>query len=138
MQFGVPCERTWDVLSEPREYGFWVTGAHGVHDAEGDWPQEGATFSHTQGFPPLTISDTTSVVRMERGRLLELEARVRPFLVAHIVLVVEPDGDGCRVRMDEWVTGGLLAPLAKLPGAGTLIRARSAESLRRLRRSAES
>jgi hypothetical protein len=139
MHFDASRERTWEVLSEPREYGFWVTGAHGVHEAEGDWPAPGATFAHTQGVPPLVISDTTSVVASDPPRMLELEARVRPLLIAHVRLVLEPNGgSGCLVRMDEWVTGGLLAPFAKLPGADTLVRARNVESLRRLRRSAES
>ena len=138
MHFDVPPERAWEVLSEPREYGFWVTGARGVHDADPDWPATGATFHHSQGVKPLVIHDTTSVVRSEPPRLLELEARVRPLLIAHVLLTIEPDGDGSRVTMEEWSTGGLLAPLMRLPGAGTLIRARNVESLRRLRKTAES
>jgi hypothetical protein len=135
--FDAPPERTWEVLSEPREYGFWVTGARGVHEADSNWPASGASFRHTQGISPLVITDTTSVLRSEPPRLLELEARVRPLLVARVLLTIEPDGDGSRVTMDERSTGGLLAPLMRLPGAGALIRARNKESLRRLRRSAE-
>ena len=55
-----------------------------------------------------------------------------------MLLTIEPEGDGSRVTLDEWSTGGLLAPLMRLPGAGTLIRARNKESLRRLRERAES
>jgi uncharacterized protein YndB with AHSA1/START domain len=138
MHFDAPPEKAWEVLSEPREYGFWVTGAHGVHEADENWPATGATFSHTQGIPPLVINDTTSVVRSEPPRLLELEARVRPLLIAHVLVTVEPEAGGSRVTMDEWSTGGWLAPLTRLPGAGALIRARNKESLRRLRRRAES
>jgi uncharacterized protein YndB with AHSA1/START domain len=138
MHFDASPERAWEVLSEPRAFGFWVTGAHGVHDSDSNWPAVGATFHHSQGIPPLVISDTTAVVRAEPPHLLELEARVRPLLVARVLLTVEPDGDKSRVTMDESSTGGLIAPLMRLPGAGTLIRARNKESLRRLRRIAES
>jgi uncharacterized protein YndB with AHSA1/START domain len=137
MHFDDPPERTWEVLSEPRAYGFWVTGAHGVHEADPDWPAVGATFRHTQGIPPLVISDTTSVLRSDPPRRIELEARVRPLLIARVTVAIEPEGDGSRVVMEEQATGGLLAPLMRLPGAGALIRARNTESLRRLRKMAK-
>lgn len=138
MHFDAPPERVWEALSEPRAYGFWVTGAHGVHDAESNWPDRGATFRHTQGVPPLVISDTTTVMRSEPPRRLELEARVRPLLVARVEVTIEPEGEGSRVTMDEEATGGVLAPLMRLPGAGALIQLRNKESLRRLRQIAES
>ena len=71
MHFDHPPERTWEVLSEPRAYGFWVTGAHGVHASDPpSWPAAaaGATFRHTQigrSAPPPPISDTTTVLRSE-------------------------------------------------------------------------
>jgi uncharacterized protein YndB with AHSA1/START domain len=135
--FDAPPERTWEALSEPRAYGFWVTGAHGVHESDSNWPDQGATFQHTQGVPPLVISDTTSVLRSEPPRYLELEARVRPLLIARVTVTIEPEAGGCQVTMEEQATGGLLAPLMRLPGAGTLIRARNTESLRRLRKMAQ-
>jgi uncharacterized protein YndB with AHSA1/START domain len=138
MHFDAPPERTWEVLSEPREYGFWVTGARGVHEADPNWPEPGATFRHTQGIAPLVITDTTSVLASDPPRRIELEARVRPLLIARVVVAVEPEGDGSLVTMEELATGGLLAPLMRLPGAGTLIRARNKESLRRMRKVAES
>jgi uncharacterized protein YndB with AHSA1/START domain len=136
--FDTPPQRTWEVLSEARAYGFWVTGAHGVHEADSHWPAVGATFRHTQGIPPLVIADTTTVLRSDPPRRLELEARVRPLLIARVVVTIEPEGDGSRVEMEELATGGVLAPLMRLPGAGTLIRARNKESLRRLRKMADS
>jgi hypothetical protein len=138
MHFDAPPERAWEVLSEPREYGFWVTGARGVHEADPNWPAPGATFRHSQGVAPLVITDTTSVLRSDPPRRLELEARVRPLLIARVIVAIEPEGDGSRVTMEELATGGLLAPLMRLPGAGALIRARNKESLRRMRKVAES
>jgi uncharacterized protein YndB with AHSA1/START domain len=138
LHFDTSPERTWEALSEPRAYGFWVTGAHGVHDSDGRWPEPGATFSHSQGLPPLVISDTTTVLEADPPRRLVLEARVRPLLVAHVELIIEPEDGGSRVTMEEQSVGGLLAPLMRLPGVGTLIRARNLESLRRLRKLAQS
>src|SRR5689334_23319804 len=111
MHFDVPPERTWEVLSAPREYGFWVTGARDVHEADGNWPEAGATFRHTQGVRPLVITDTTSVLRSDPPRRIELEARVRPLLIARVTVGVEPEGGGSHVTMEERATGGLLAPL---------------------------
>jgi uncharacterized protein YndB with AHSA1/START domain len=138
MHFDASPERIWEALSEPRAYGFWVTGAHGVHESTGDWPGAGATFRHSQGVPPLVISDTTTVCDAQPPRHLDLEARVRPFLVARVVLDIVPEPDGCRVTMHERASGGLLAPLMRTPPAMALIRARNVESLRRLRTLAES
>jgi uncharacterized protein YndB with AHSA1/START domain len=133
MHFDASPERIWEALSEPRAYGFWVTGARGVHESDGEWPATGATFRHSQGVAPLVISDTTTVLAADPPRVLALEARVRPFLVARVDLTIEPETGGCRVTMDEWPSGGALAPLMRLPPAGALIRARNLESLRRLR-----
>src|ERR1700709_1100039 len=133
MHFDASPDRTWQALSQPRAYGFWVTGAHAIHETEGEWPQTGATFSHSQGIPPLTISDTTSVQVSDPPRRLQLEARVRPLLVARIVLVIEPEPAGGRVAMEETAIDGLVAPLLRLPPGEALIRARNVESLRRLR-----
>jgi uncharacterized protein YndB with AHSA1/START domain len=138
MHFDTPPERTWEALSEPRAYGFWVTGAHGVHESDPNWPEQGAAFRHTQGIRPLLISDTTTVLRSDPPRRIELEARVRPLLIARVIVTIEPEGDGSHVVMEELATGGLLAPLMRLPGADALIRARNRESLRRLHKLAGS
>jgi uncharacterized protein YndB with AHSA1/START domain len=138
MHFDAPPERVWQALSEPRAYGFWVTGAHTVHESDGSWPQTGATFGHRQGVPPLTISDTTTVRASDPPRHLELEARVRPLLIARVVVDIAPEAGGSRVTMQEEAVGGLVAPLVRLPPGRALIRARNLESLRRLRQLAQS
>ena len=131
--FDVPPERVWDVLSEPRSYAAWVPGTHAVGEVEGRWPERGATFRHTQGLPPLALSDTTTVVAADPPRRLELDARVRPFLVARVVVSISPEPGGSEVTIDEIPTGGLLElPLRLLP-AGPFVRLRNLELLRRLR-----
>jgi uncharacterized protein YndB with AHSA1/START domain len=136
-RFDVPPERAYEVLSEPRRYASWVTGARAVEDADGDWPAVGAEFRHRQGIWPLHVRDTTQVIRSDPPRRLELEARVRPLLVARVVLTLHPDGAGTRVEMEEVPTGGLLAPVLRRPPFPQVIRARNAESLRRLQAIAE-
>jgi uncharacterized protein YndB with AHSA1/START domain len=136
-RFDATPERTFEVLSQPRRYGFWVAGAREVHDHDPRWPQRGSEFRHTQGVWPLLITDTTSVVMCEPPRMLELEVRVRPLLVARVSLELIPDGDGTRVRMDERPIGGVLELPLKLPPWPQVLQARNKESLRRLRRLAE-
>jgi uncharacterized protein YndB with AHSA1/START domain len=135
--FAVPPERAYAVLSEPRRYASWVTGARAVEDADGDWPAVGAEFRHRQGVWPLHVRDTTQVVAADPPRRLELEARVRPLLVARIVLTLSPEGEGTRVEMEERPTGGLMGPVLRRPPLPRAIRARNEESLRRLKAIAE-
>jgi uncharacterized protein YndB with AHSA1/START domain len=136
-RFDVPPERAYAVLSEPRRYAFWVTGAREVEDADGDWPEVGAEFRHRQGIWPLHVRDTTQVMSAEPPRRLELEVRVRPLLVARVRLTLHPDGAGTRVAMEELPTGGLLGAVLRRPPFPGLIRARNEESLRRLKAIAE-
>jgi uncharacterized protein YndB with AHSA1/START domain len=137
LHLDVPPEYAFAVLSQPRHYGFWVTGARAVHEYDPDWPAVGATFRHSQGRWPLVISDTTTVLASEPPGRLELEARVRPLLVAHVTLTIAPEPGGCRVRMEEAHTGGVLAPVLALPPWPALLARRNLESLRRLRWLAE-
>jgi uncharacterized protein YndB with AHSA1/START domain len=137
MHFDTTPERTFEVLSQPRHYGFWVTGSREIEDHDPRWPQPGSAFRHTQGVWPLLISDTTSVVACDAPRRLELEARVRPLLVARIILELFPQNGGTRVRMEEVPAGGVLELPLKLPPWPLLLQARNKESLRRLRRLAE-
>jgi hypothetical protein len=133
LHFDVPPEHAFAVLCQPRHYGFWVTGSRAVHEHDPEWPAVGATFRHSQGKWPLVISDTATVLACEPPHRLELEARVRPLLVARVVLTIRPDARGCRVRMEEIPTGGLLAPVLALPPWPAFLSGRNLESLRRLR-----
>jgi hypothetical protein len=133
LHFDVPPEGVWEVLAEPRSYAVWVPGTHKVGDVEGTWPERGAMFRHTQGLPPLALSDTTTVLAADPPRRLELEARVRPFLVVRVVVNVAAEPGGCEVTIDEIPVGGVLElPLRLLP-SGPFVRLRNLELLRRLR-----
>jgi len=137
MHFDVPPGDAWAILAQPRHYGFWVTGSRAVHEYDPDWPAVGTTFRHSQGKWPLVLSDTTTVLESEPPHRLKLEARVRPLLVAHVTLSLEPEPGGTRVRMEEAPVGGVLAPGLHLPPWPAFVGGRNLESLRRLRWLAE-
>jgi Polyketide cyclase / dehydrase and lipid transport len=135
--FDVAPQVAFDVLSQPRRYAFWVTGANEVEDADAEWPQTGTEFRHKQGIWPLLLRDTTQVIAADPPHRLELEARVRPLLVARVVLTLRAEGAGTRVEMEEVPTGGLLRPVLQRPPFPAVIRTRNRESLRRLKAIAE-
>lgn len=137
LSFDSPPERVWEVLAQPRHYASWVVGSHAIQDHDASWPAAGATFSHTQGRPPLALSDTTTVLRSEPPTRLELEVRARPLLIAHVTLTAAPERGGSRVVMEEEPVAGWLERPLRLRLAAALVRARNLESLRRLKRLAE-
>jgi uncharacterized protein YndB with AHSA1/START domain len=131
-------EEVWAVLADPDSYGDWVVGSHEVRFVEGDWPEPGATFHHTQGHPPLTAKDTTSVIEADAPRHLVLEVRIRPWSVGTVELDLHEAPEGTRVVMHERISSGLVGRLS-VGGrlVDPLVCLRNVESLRRLRRLAE-
>jgi uncharacterized protein YndB with AHSA1/START domain len=132
-----PPERVFAVLARPGTYADWVVGSRAVRDADPSWPATGSRFAHEQGRWPLVIDDETEVVASDPPWRLELIAKVRPVLVARVILDLQPEAGGTRVTMEEQPVGGAVAPLLRLPGGSLLTRLRNFESLRRLRRLAE-
>jgi Polyketide cyclase / dehydrase and lipid transport len=121
----------WSVLADAEAYAYWVVGAKEIRGVEGDWPNPGATFHHTQGLGPLPVlKDTSTVLEEEEGRRLRLEVRIRPWLVGHVELQLEEVDARTRVRMIESTKTGLLLPLKPLLDRS--FKARNVESLRRL------
>ena len=127
---GFPPEDVFAVLEDPERYGEWVVGARRTAHTDPRWPEPGSRFSHQQGIGPLHVEDVTTVRTIERGRKIELEALVRPFITARVVITVEPVAGASLVTMEEEPTGGLLRPLT--PFANWLLRRRNREALRRL------
>ena len=130
-------EAVFDVLADPFSYEHWVVGSSDIRDVEGDWPDVGATFHHTQFVPRVGLKDTTSVLESEPPRRLLLCVRARPMVVGEVELILEPDGSGTRVTMIETPVGGLAGPIHN-PVFDAGLRLRNAESLRRLGKLAES
>lgn len=131
-----PPEAVFAVLSDPDAYGYWVVGSSEIHKSDAAWPNPGTFFEHSQGFKPVRVRDTTTVLESDPPRHLKLEARIRPFSVATVDLRIAPAGSGSHVTMVEQVTGGL-ARFSPGPVRDLAFKLRNVESLRRLRRLAE-
>jgi uncharacterized protein YndB with AHSA1/START domain len=131
----VPPQDVWAQLADPHGYAFWVVGAAAIRRVEGDWPQPGATFHHTQGRLPLKLRDTSTVLECDEGRRLKLEVRARPLVVAHVEITLEPTttetGDeGTTIVMREELVGGTAKLLGPLNEPALLLR--NEETLKRL------
>ncbi len=124
------------VLSDPGSYERWVVGAADIRDATPGWPAPGSSFHHTQGISFVGLKDSTTVLEADPPRLLVLEVRARPVVIANVKLELAEDDGGTQVTMTEWPTGGWLAQIYR-PRLDTLIRARNDISLRRLGEMAE-
>jgi uncharacterized protein YndB with AHSA1/START domain len=126
-------EAVFAVLSDPRLYANWVVGASTTRAVEGRWPEPGARLHHTQ---LLVLHDTTSVLESDPPRRLRLEARARPAVIAQVEVRMEPEGDGTRVVLEEWPTGGLAGAVPR-PLIDPLLQLRNREVVRRLKRLTE-
>ncbi|MDQ3760103.1 MAG: SRPBCC family protein [Actinomycetota bacterium] len=130
-------EQVFAVLADPYSYEQWVVGSSETRDADGIWPQVGSTFHHTQFVPKLGLKDTTSVLECEPPDRILLCVRARPLVVAEVELRLRGNGIGTSVAMTERPVGGIVGPIHN-PLFDIGLRIRNAESLRRLKRLAES
>ena len=64
--------KIWEVLADPRQYGYVVVGSKHIRGWDDDWPVKGAKFHHTVGVGPLSVNDSTWVVESDAPRQLEL------------------------------------------------------------------
>ena len=131
-----PPDAVFDVLSDAESYAYWVVGSSQIRGVEGDWPEPGSKFHHTQGFFGVGLKDSTSSLVANRPRQLVIEVRFRPFMVGKVEFRLRPRGRGTHVTMIEYPIGG---PIAKVnnPLIDRALWARNVETLRRLRKLAE-
>ncbi|NIH87470.1 SRPBCC family protein [Amycolatopsis granulosa] len=128
----VPPERVFAVLSDGWLYASWVVGASHIRQVDGHWPQIGARIHHSIGPWPTQVQDTSRVLAVEDGELLELEARMWPMGAAKITLTLTADGDGgTEIQMAEKLVKGPLSLLPH-PVQSVLLGPRNTESLKRL------
>jgi uncharacterized protein YndB with AHSA1/START domain len=132
----VPPEQVFELLSDPRTYGYWVPGARKVRAADPDWPVAGAAFDHSVGVGWLSLRDHTSVVDTRPNEQIELRARARPMPSARVTLTLHPEANGTRVTMTEAPANPVLS-LMLGPVGHLLLKLRNVESLRRLKQLAE-
>jgi uncharacterized protein YndB with AHSA1/START domain len=119
----------FEVLVDPETYPKWLLGAQAIRNVTEGWPAVGSAFDHRVGWGPLQIPDRTTVRRIVRPCLLELQVRVRPLIEAVATFELADDGDGCLVTISEEPCGPFkLGSVLFDP----LIRLRNRRSLQRL------
>ncbi|MCA1831901.1 MAG: SRPBCC family protein [Actinomycetota bacterium] len=119
------------ILRAAERYADWIYGAKVVRDVDQGWPGVNAAFHHTVSMGLLRCKDSTKILEIDAPHRLVLEARMRPFGVAHVIVTVTPVGAGVRVTMEEKVVSGhFFRPKRWLE---PLLALRNAISLRRLK-----
>jgi uncharacterized protein YndB with AHSA1/START domain len=127
-----PADAVFDVLIEPDAYADWVVGAHHIRDVDDAWPRPGSRFHHQVGVWPFRINDSTTLVRADRPRTIDLRARAWPLGEADVRLALEQRGDATRVTMREVPVEGPVRAIWRSP-TEALTSARNRRSLARLK-----
>ncbi|MDF2978261.1 MAG: polyketide cyclase [Actinomycetospora sp.] len=132
----VGADAVWSVLADGWLYPLWVVGATHMRAVDDGWPAVGSRLHHSVGVWPFQLSDTTTVLDVEPGRMLTLQAKAWPAGTARVVIRLEPTVQGCRIHMAEEAdrgAGWLVPSFVQAPG----ILLRNTEALSRLRDVAE-
>lgn len=136
LRMNAPPAVIFEILLDPTTYPDWVVGCQKIRQIDGDWPQPGSRFHHCVGAGPVQVADSTMIVAVDAPHRLEMEVRLRPVGVGALEFRLTPGDGGTLVTMDEVPTGGPFRMLHSVV-QDRLISARNTESLRRLRRLAE-
>ena len=131
-----PPQAVWDVLADPPTYEEWVVGNAGIGEFDRSWPSPGTEFHHKIGFGPIAVRDKTVALESLAPRRLVMNVRVLPFGHGIVAMDLSESGSGTLVRMEELPVGGPVKVV--WPALGPLVKLRNAETLRRLKRLAES
>jgi len=104
----------------------------GVADLDDAWPEEGSTFRHVIGLPPLAVPGSTTATHVEHGRRLDLRAGMGPLGAAEVSfrLFNAPSG-GTHVEVHERFVAGPAGWTWRFarPVAAALVWGRNAVSL---------
>jgi hypothetical protein len=139
ISIGAAPEDVYAVLNDAASYPHWVVGAKRLRGIDPGWPRVGTRFHHQIGAGPLTLDDSSKILRKRKNREVDLEVRFRPVGVATVQLRLRPQqrGRATLVTMKERATRGPAGWIWSWP-LNAAIGARNAWSLRRLRRLVES
>jgi uncharacterized protein YndB with AHSA1/START domain len=137
IQIAASPDEVFAVLADADAYSHWVVGSDTIRDADAAWPEVGSRFHHRIGCGLLKLNDHTEVIEADPPNRLTLRARARPLATAEITLLLAALGDGTEVTMIE-TAGDPLSRLVLNPITDPLVHLRNVQSLRRLRRMAES
>lgn len=137
MHIDAPPERVYEILLDGWRYADWVAGAKRIRAVDANWPEPGSRFHHKVGVGPFKIKDTTKLLEAERPSHVRLEARARPAGVVVVDIRIEPEDGGSRVKLVEYPVRGV-AKVFHNRIQDAMIHGRNVESLRRLKKLAES
>jgi uncharacterized protein YndB with AHSA1/START domain len=131
-----PPAAVWAVLADPPSYEEWVVGNKEVRDHDPSWPAAGSEFHHKVGLGPIAVKDKSVCLGAQPPLRLVMNVRALPVGHGIVTFELREQGAGTVVVMEEHASGGP----AKLlwPVFDPLIKLRNAETLRRLKRLAES
>jgi uncharacterized protein YndB with AHSA1/START domain len=127
----VPPAAVFQVLADPRQYGYVVVGSKHIRGWDEGWPAKGSQFHHSVGFGPLTVNDSSYVLDSDPPQRLELIVRALPLGKAKVTFELRAADGGTRVTMIE----DPLVPKPVhmlMPPVHLLTRVRNRETLRRL------
>jgi uncharacterized protein YndB with AHSA1/START domain len=136
IQIAVTPDAVFAALANAANYGDWVVGSDVIRDADPEWPKVGSRFHHRVGVGPLKLNDHTEVLDVDPPHRLVMHARARPLGTAEVSMQLTERDGGTLVTMTE-TAGDRLSRLMLNRLTDPLIRLRNAESLRRLKRIAE-
>lgn len=126
-----PPEDVYAVLAAPETYPDWLVGAQRIRGVDPEFPAPGTEFDHTVGVGgPLTVDDETEARLADPPHRLVLEVHLGPFR-GRVDFGVSPAPIGAELVFGEVPLG---PAKALMPLLRPVLRARNAESLRRLER----
>ena len=119
------------VLTDPQTYPRWLVGATAIRDVDDNWPEAGSKFRHLVGFGPFQIADDTEVLDIDKGTMLRLKVRARPFISAVATFRVIGSAGHSVITLEEEPAARTIGNLVR-PVMDPATHVRNHRSLRRL------
>lgn len=108
-------ETVFEYLLDPSCYPRWLIGTDRIRATDPQWPQPGARFHHTVGFPPVKISDHSEVLEVDAPNLLRLSVHASTLVRGIVTFTLRGDADETILCIEEEperrLVGNLLRPL---------------------------
>lgn len=125
-------ERVFAVLADGWTYADWVVGTAHIRDVDSSWPSVGSRLHHRVGPWPMSVADTTHVLRCDPPHRLVLRARMWPLGEATVAIgLARLDATTTRVTIEEDFSRGPLL-WARTKVNDLLLHGRNVEALSRL------
>jgi uncharacterized protein YndB with AHSA1/START domain len=127
-------DRVFSLLEDPRSLAYFVVGTRTIRRFDPNWPDPQTEVHHTVGIPPFLLRDKTTVVEVQPGTYLALEARFRPIGVMRVEFRLADRGNVTELTVDEYPVRGPVALAGIGKAVDALVALRNIEMARRLKR----